>query len=367
MTGGARAPLRRGLAFALMATALLASGCATLPASRTVSCAEAPEPQIEISPDGQTARVRLDVVTYNIEGLGWPARRGREAQLQEIGRRLDALRRSGIGPDVVLFQEVFSRPAAAAVEATGYPSVTAGPGRRSRRSLPAAGKPGGRRAWARGEIGLRLTTGGLAIASAYPIADAAGEPFNRRGCAGLDCLSNKGALHARLVVPGAPTTVDIFNTHMNSRRASRAPRSRTLSAHAIQAAELADFLSARRDPGSPAILGGDFNMRGSEARFGVFDALLPMELVHRHCVGRPDACEVRMSWDGDAPWLDTQDLQLFTSGSAMSIRPVRVESLFDGRPDSPALSDHDALRVVYELAWPIEGGAYRRIACQTGR
>ncbi|MCR5873613.1 endonuclease/exonuclease/phosphatase family protein [Phenylobacterium sp. J426] len=327
-----------------------------MPAARSATCAEAPRPAIETAADG-TSRLRLDVLTYNIEGLGWPARRGRQAQLEEIGRRLDELRRSGSGPDIVLFQEVFSRPAAAAVEASGYPSVVAGPGRRHRRQLPAAGKPDGRRVWTRGEVGLRLTTGGLAIASVYPIVDSQGEPFNRRGCAGLDCLSNKGALHARLAIPGAPVTLDVFNTHLNSRKASRAPRSRTLAAHAIQTAELHDFIEERRDPALPAILGGDFNMRGSEARFETFDALLPMHLVHRHCIENPDICRSELSWDGDAPWMDTQDLQLFADGATVTIRPVRVASLFDGRPDSPRLSDHDGLRVVYELTWRAAGAS----------
>lgn len=252
----------------------------------------------------------------------------------------------------MLFQEVFSRPAVAAVESAGYPALAAGPKRRSRRDLPAAGRASGRRSWMRGEIGLRLTTGGLAIASVYPIIDQAGEPFGRRGCAGLDCLSNKGALHVRIVIPGAPVAVDVFNTHMNSRKASKAPRRRTLSAHAIQTAELAHFLEVRRDLRAPAILGGDFNMRRSEARFETFSALLPMTLVHRYCSEGADRCDVRASWDGDAPWMDTQDLQLFADGEAVRIRPVRVETMFDGRPDSPALSDHDALRVVYELSWP---------------
>lgn len=332
---------------------LLAAGCATLPEARTAYCASVVPPPITLSPDGRTASTTLDVLTYNIEGLGWPARRGRARELREIGARLSALRETGDGPDVVLFQEVFSKAAVDAVDAAGYPAQTAGPGRRARRDLPVAGSTG-RRNWTRGELGLRFTTGGLAIASRYPITDAEGEPFGRRGCAGLDCLSNKGALFARIAVPGTPAPVDVFNTHLNSRKASRAPRGRTMAAHAIQSVELSAFMAVQRDPRGPTILGGDFNMRGSEARFEIFDYLLPLTLVHRHCAGAPESCDVSASWDGDAPWMDTQDLQLFEDGQHMRIRPVRVSVLFDGRPDSPALSDHDALRVTYELSWPAE-------------
>ena len=54
----------------------------------------------------------------------------------------------------------------------------------------------------------------------------------------------------------------------------------------------------------------------------------------------------------DAPWMDTQDLQFFWEGNPASIRPIRVEALFDGRPESPTLSDHDGFMVTYEIAWP---------------
>jgi hypothetical protein len=50
--------------------------------------------------------------------------------------------------------------------------------------------------------------------------------------------------------------------------------------------------------------------------------------------------------------MDTQDLQGFDSGARVSLRPIRVDALFDepwkGRP----LADHDGLLVVYRLSWP---------------
>lgn len=105
-------------------------------------------------------------------------------------------------------------------------------------------------------------------------------------------------------------------------------------------------------PSIPVIFAGDFNMRSAPARFETFEAVHGLQLVHSFCLADRDHCDVRISWDGDAPWQDTQDLQLFPSGSVLTVRPVRIESLFDGSPDSPRLSDHDALRVVYELSWP---------------
>jgi endonuclease/exonuclease/phosphatase family metal-dependent hydrolase len=307
-------------------------------------------PPVQRSADGRSS-ITLDVLTYNIEGLPWPARSGRSAKLRAIGKHLETLRRAGGAPDVVLFQEAFSGAATRAVEAAGYPALVAGPARTQRRTLDAAGKVPGSRKWRKGEIGIRVLSSGLAIASRYPIVTDASEPFSRRSCAGFDCLSNKGVLHARIAIPGVPDPIDIFNTHMNAQRASGVSQARHTPAHNIQAEELAAFLDARRAPENPTIFGGDFNMRRSLLRFDTFYALQPLALVHRYCLSEDGRCEVRMSWDGDAPWMDTQDLQLFAPGQRVEIRPVHVEAMFDGRPDSPMLSDHDGFRVRYTLSW----------------
>jgi hypothetical protein len=77
-----------------------------------------------------------------------------------------------------------------------------------------------------------------------------------------------------------------------------------------------------------------------------------MSLVHQVCADKTSGCDVLMSWDGDEPWMDTQDLQFFWPGSVVSARPVRAEALFDGKPGSPQLSDHDGFMVTYRLEWP---------------
>ena len=92
-------------------------------------------------------------------------------------------------------------------------------------------------------------------------------------------------------------------------------------------------------------------MRGSQARFETFRAFAPLELVHQRCMSAGSDCAVEMSWDGDEPWMDTQDLQLFAPGTQMALRPIRVSAMFDGAPGSPQLSDHDGFRVVYRLEW----------------
>lgn len=338
--------------------ALLALGPllqAAAPKTATLARAPCAEPQVERLDDGM-ARTTLDVMTYNIEGLGFPARLGRSRQLAEIGERLADLQRNARAPDIILFQEVFSDAARSAVAAAGYPHTVHGPGRSHKRELPAARaerEGAGRRSFKRGEIGLKLTNGGLAIASRYPIVTHESEPFAGKSCAGFDCLANKGALFARITLPGVPDPIDIFDTHMNSRRASRAPLRRTLPIFHAQAGELANFIRVVTSGANPTLLGGDFNVRNSDARFDFLEPRLPMTLSWRYCLTTADAnCDIRLSFDGDAPWMKTQDQQFFRSGSRVQIRPLRIEALFDGSKDSPQLSDHDAYRVVYELTWP---------------
>ena len=92
-------------------------------------------------------------------------------------------------------------------------------------------------------------------------------------------------------------------------------------------------------------------MRHSEERWENFSRYQSLALVHRVCADPSSQCEVSMSWDGDAPWMDTQDLQFFWSGERVSIRPIRVEARFDGGAAGPKLSDHDGFQVTYQLRW----------------
>lgn len=345
-----RGPPRTILAAAVACAVLPA--CVSLPPARSATCEAAKQPAVSISEDGRTASVKLDVLTYNVEGLPNRLRGGRPAALREIGERLAALRSRGDAPDIVMFQEVFSRSAGRAVLAAGYPSLTPGPAARdpvpqaSDRSLP--GRPDPRR----GEIGLRFASSGIVIASEFPVLARARQAFARGSCAGFDCLSNKGLVLARVRVPGVPGTIDLLNTHMNSSRASKVPTRRHLAAHRKQSREAMGFLAAHADLSTPTIFGGDFNMRGSEERFAGFARWKPLTLVHRYCIEQPQRCDVRMSWDGDEPWMDTQDLQLFRSGEKVEVTPIRVEAMFDGSGRGPKLSDHDGFLVTYRLSWP---------------
>jgi len=342
-------PVRTSL---LLAALLATASCGTAPPLRTLACSAVPTDSVAIATDGATKKAQLRVLTYNIEGLGFPARTGRGAELRQIGEHLAKMRAAGTAPDVVLFQEMFSGDAKRAVALTGYPAITSGPTAKTRSVDPVREKLPGKSSIKRGELGVHFAGSGLAIASRFPIIATDMHAYGKRSCAGLDCLSNKGIVLARIAMPGVPTPIDIYDTHMNSRGASKAPAPRNLAAHDRQALEASRFIDRTHNDAFPVVFGGDFNMRHSEPRWDNFTKYQKMLLVHRVCADAASACDVKMSWDGDAPWMDTQDLQFFWGGSPVAIRPVQVEALFDGRPDSPTLSDHDGFMVTYELSWP---------------
>lgn len=335
---------------ALAALALLASGCVSYPDERRSGLAPAPAP------------ATLSVMTYNIEGLGWPARTGREPFLEGITAEFARMKQAGVLPDVIVFQEAFSTAALRTAASTGHPDLALGPRAPTRSRLSRTRDPVlKKRNYLHGEWGIRFTGSGLAIASRYPIIASYTQPYGPSSCAGWDCLSNKSAMLVRIALPGLAEPIEIATTHMNSQGASAAPPDKQLAAHNVQSAELAAFLDRVSNPDSPLVLGGDFNMRRSPARFEEFERRNGYQLARRYCLqAQPEPgaprCEIVLSFDGDEPWLDTQDLQIYDDGTHLALRPVRIEAWFDGADSGGKLSDHDAYIVTYAIV-PVAAGA----------
>jgi endonuclease/exonuclease/phosphatase family metal-dependent hydrolase len=336
------------------------TACSRSPTDRIARCVRAPDiPRIEASKDGQELSTTLSVLIYNIEGLPWPARRNRGPLIDRIADELARMRARGASPDVVLLQEAFTKRGANIGLKAGYLNQVQGPlaGDAPTQSEATAGHAGGRQFW-KGERSGKLLNAGLYVLSDYPVVAVHRRAFSKHACAGFDCLAAKGVLLVRVRVPGVPAPVDIMTTHMNSAgRAAGVPLERTLAAHRFQTLESARFIESARDPENPLILGGDFNMKRSPDRLAYFLTMKPYAIVRQWCTERPGACDVRMSWDGDAPWLDTQDLQAFDNGASVKLRPVRVEALFDGPDAGGKLSDHDAYLVNYRLSWAATGAS----------
>jgi len=340
--------------FSALALLIGASGCTSLPTPLMNQGPATKGPRVSVSADGSRASTTFDVLTFNIEGLGWPARGKRRGSLAQINAQLKGMLARGTAPDVVMVQEMFSQTAVKAVKGVGYPNMVSGPYRTQGKTLPGADRMPGPYKWKKGELGIHLVGSGLSILSRYPITESRSEPFGKRRCAGLDCLGNKGVLYARMAIPGVPGTINLFNTHLNSQASSRVSPRRHARAHRLQVEELGAFIAMVGDHDIPTTVGGDFNMKGSTTRFERFrNVTEPFSIVQEYCTENPLPCDVRISWDGDEPWMDTQDLQLYETGSQVDVKPVRVEAMFDGSADSPSLSDHDGFRVTYEVSWSI--------------
>lgn len=313
-----------------------------------------PPPEIVLDQAG-AERTQLSVLTYNVFGLPWPVARDRGTALDRIGRELRRLQEAGRAPDVVLVQEAFTDRARRIGELAGYPYRVAGPRAGDAPTvelepLDAAYLDGQR--MLRGEGIGKILSSGLAIYSRYPLRVLGATPFGADSCAGYDCLANKGVMLVAVEVPGVPQPVQLMNTHVNANGASGVPRERALTAHHRQIDEIVVLLERDLRADWPLIFGGDLNVRDSDRRFDYTAARLPGSIVHRHCTLRVAACDVRMSWDGDEPWMDTQDHQGFSDGERVRVRPGRVEAMFDAPRDGRQLSDHDGFLVTYELSWP---------------
>jgi endonuclease/exonuclease/phosphatase family metal-dependent hydrolase len=293
----------------------------------------------------------ISVLTYNVRGLPWPVDSGRGAALRAIGQELATMRREGRQPDVVLIQEGFRSEIAQLVRTSGYRFWARGPSRSDRAGAPPEGRPAYPmvRYPLVGEGWGKFTGSGLHVLSDQPILAVRTEPF--RACAGLDCLANKGVMLVRVALPGGGGQIDIVNTHLNARTASRTPPARSLRAHNRQTEQLIAFIGREHDPANPLLVGGDFNVKGAPTRYDYAADARPFMVVSEFC----DRVEARC--DGQAPaaakpWLRSQDLQGFRAGGEVQVRPSRVETVFSRTQQRRALSDHDGYLVRYELSRP---------------
>ena len=181
----------------------------------------------------------------------------------------------------------------------------------------------------------------------------------RRGCRSRSAIATwcaaRGVSTAPIRARTAPTAISAASDVSPRASGSSSSRAPDWSPRPIwrsrQIAELRDLLAREWRGRGPLIWAGDINARGDLERFGLQEASLPGELAHRYCVDNPGHCAVESSWDNDAPWLDTQDLQGFLDGEWVRIKPVSIAARFDAPVDGRMLSDHDALEVRWRLSW----------------
>lgn len=288
----------------------------------------------------------LSVMTYNVEGLPWPARFGRSGSLARIGERLAAMRAGGAQPRIVLLQEAFSEDAKAIRLASGHRYAAFGP---TSGSAPETAPSPTDRTFAanasflKGERSGKLLDSGLVILSDYPILSVRRAAFPAAACAGYDCLANKGMVMAIVAVPGQPGPIAVVNLHLNSKRASGVAIDRADAAFRRQVAAVDRFLTANHVPGMPMIVAGDFNIgRSAIRRAMVMDVLarhhgtVPKDVLSA-CAG---ACRDTLSDDARAAHRRAKDWQFLIPGATGDLTVRRIATPFGREADGSMLSDH---------------------------
>jgi len=361
----------------IICAALFASACSVqlrypeLPQTAVVRV-----PAISTNLSSETASMEITVLIYNVLGMPWPIGCGKKSRdtddngkrlpvacvrstaLKKIGDTLGELRQQGLEPDIILLQEAFITASTEIPDRGRYPNWVAGPGRKDlgdKYSERASAEFISERSFWKGEKSGKFMSSGLLLASNFAIMKLYNHPFNQWECGGIDCLANKGLLVAELQIPGLPDNLAVATTHYNARGQSGVSEARSLAAHNLQVAETTEFLRELNKERLPFIWGGDFNMRYADDRIRYFVRRSGGQLneVSSFCVDPLTDCEVRIKWDTDTPWYETQDLQGWVSGSRVSVAPIKVEAIFDELVDGVMPSDHNGLLVHYRLTWTI--------------
>lgn len=304
---------------------------------------------------------RLSVLTYNVHGLPWPVALGRDQDFARIVDKLSALRRHGDSPDVVVLQEAFTQNAQAIGREAGYRYVVNGPSDAfvSHQS-PNAGdrRFASEGSWLKGEGLPKFVGSGLQILSDYPIVDVRDMVFPDFACAGYDCLANKGALLARIQLPGQARPVDIITLHLNSRRASGVSTIRANRAYQFQVSSLAAFIRANHDSRNALIVAGDFNMGGDRDRIAELNGSYPRWVSHEPIsdVYNTAALEhIPLSPDARFSRWKARDRLFFAPGEDIALALRRIEVPFGRSADGSMLSDHVGYAAVFSVRRETDG------------
>jgi endonuclease/exonuclease/phosphatase family metal-dependent hydrolase len=313
----------------------------TLAAALTAANAQLPA-QLPAKP---SQPADLSVMSYNVHGLPWPLALGRAEALKAIGDRLASMRAHGDQPHLVLLQEAFTPDAKAIARRAGYPYAVNGPARSDRAATPADSAA---QQFAEGDRALKgegdgaFEDSGLLVLSDYPVLDVKRMPYARYACAGYDCLANKGAVLVRVKLPGADQPLSVIDTHMNSRRASGVPHTRSDTAYGWQAEELRAFVSGNVPAAAPAVIAGDFNIGSTAYRRAMITGgggVLPGAAdALRTALGKglksPDQTAAQAIVKKGKDWMFAR------GGCSTQLKLAGVAVPFGREPDGKSLSDH---------------------------
>jgi endonuclease/exonuclease/phosphatase family metal-dependent hydrolase len=346
---------------------MLMAGIGTLVAIVTglsqVSAQDGSAPALSRLADVAGDAPTLSVMTYNVAGLPFPLRIGRDAAAERIGQRLRQMRDAGVQPHVVVLQEAFGPAQQAIGRAAGYRYMAFGPDITATAEQPmrdADKRFAADARLSRGERSGKLFGSGLVILSDYPIERVARAAFPAFACAGFDCLANKGVMLAAIRVPGAAQPVAVATFHLNAKKASGVSAARRDYAFARQVEAVGRFLRAELPADAPYVVAGDTNIGRSaprRLRFRAMLASLPGAAAGRQadrtaldtCLAARTGCVLGSVADLRLSHAKAKDWEIFGSGTGTALVPVAADAPFGRDENGRMLSDHVGYMAVYRL------------------
>ena len=297
----------------------------------------------------------VTLLTYNVKGLPWPIATGRRPALEAIANRLVIMRREGRQPHLVALQEAFIPDAKAIGRTAGYRYEAFG---------PAASEPGAQpitpqdkaflhdASFTIGERAGKRLDSGLVIFSDYPIVAVHRMAYSM--CAGYDCLANKGVLAVLVAVPGLTTPLIVIDTHLNSAKASGAPRTRSNYAYDRQIDALNGFIADLGYAGSPTLIAGDFNVGNHTDRKEYFTSHLLASssrlLAAEQSCAQSKECGGGTTGGVEESTARGKDWLLYKASKETAPLPINLEACFGRDPDGSMLSDHVGITVTYAFS-----------------
>lgn len=271
---------------------------------------------------GQTS---LKVLTLNVKGLPKPLANN-NGRYKEIGRRIREHRKAGSAPQIIVFQEAFSKSAVNdLLKESQYPFAVKGGG---------------------GSF-LKLSSG-LLIISEYPILSARMLKFD--DCVSWDCFSKKGALGVSVEVPGLAYPVEVLTTHFNSDPNSDpfTSRQKTEAVRLKQIEQYSNWFRPIRDNGSLFIAAGDYNFYVRRRDYEAFRDQIGLTDAVDYC--HLSGCRGMLERGPDVMFERSVDHQFYGSTvTGASITPTHFDRTFGEPYKNKPVTDHLGLEVTYVI------------------
>jgi endonuclease/exonuclease/phosphatase family metal-dependent hydrolase len=200
-----------------------------------------------------------------------------------------------------------------------------------------------------------IEDGGLLLLSRHPILPPGPRHMIFNNCVGDDCLSDKGALHITIQIPGAPTPCDFIFSHAQSTAEEGG-----LGVLLKQLTQMGNFLETVTHPDRPAFIMGDLNISGESLK----DLNEMLERLGKH-IGKPvdlwlaagNAPNQGMTFVADNDFYESQsdnpklnhrlDYILMRPGKRFVpiVQKIFVQKL---KANGHDVSDHFGLRAIFE-------------------